>query len=139
MSDTGGSRTTAAAPVRPTGPGTGHSTDWDLVTVPAREGLEAADILRLRDDVGPVLHDGSGATLGFLVPPGTADAWDVPGSACAPTCGGGARRLRPGEPPVAGARWLVPPERAYVAATEPGRLRAALAEAGRLLRAAGRL
>nr|WP_257573912.1 hypothetical protein [Streptomyces sp. JJ66] len=141
MLDTDSSRTTAAAPGWPTGnwptgTGTDHAPAWDLVTVPARQGLEAADILRLRDGVGPVLYDGSGATLGFLVPPGTADVWDVPGSACAPTWVGATRRPCPGEPPVAGARWLVPPERTHLRATEPARLRAALGEARRLLQAA---
>ncbi|WP_374226976.1 hypothetical protein [Streptomyces sp. JJ38] len=108
----------------------------DLVTVPAREGLEAADILRLWDGVGPVLHDGGGTTLGFLVPPGTADGWDVPGSACARAS------MPPGRavdaPPVPGARWLVPPERAYVPATDPALLRAALREAAHVIDAADR-
>ena len=58
----------------------------DLVTVPARVGLEAVDILRLRAAAGPVLHDRSGDTLGFLVPPGTCGEWEMPGSVCAPTC-----------------------------------------------------
>lgn len=63
--------------------------DWDVVTVPARQGLEAVDILRrgAGDAVGPVLHDGGCGTLGFLVPPGTAAAWDVPGSVCTETDG----------------------------------------------------
>lgn len=68
----------------------------DLVTVPTRQGLEAVDIIRratghTAPGVGPVLHDGSGDTLGFLVPPGTADAWDLPGSACTHTNGRGMR------------------------------------------------
>lgn len=68
----------------------------DLVTVPTRQGLEAVDIIRrathhTTPGVGPVLHDGSGDTLGFLVPPGTADAWDLPGSACTQTNGRGLR------------------------------------------------
>lgn len=108
----------------------------DLVTVPARQGLEAVDILRLRDGVGPVLHDGSCDTLGFLVPPGTADGWDLPGSACTQTYG----RPRGGgaEPPVAGTGWLVPPERAFAAATDPVVLRAALGEAARTIEAVDR-
>jgi len=108
----------------------------DLVTVPARQGLEAVDILRLRDGVGPVLHDGAGDTLGFLVPPGTADGWDLPGSACTQTC----RPLRSmyGDPPVAGTGWLVPPDGAYEPATEPDRLRAALGEAARTIEALDR-
>ncbi|CAM5446298.1 hypothetical protein SGRIM128S_06786 [Streptomyces griseomycini] len=76
----------------------------DVVTVPARQGLEAVDILRrgAGDAVGPVLHDGGGDTLGFLVPPGTAAAWDVPGSTCTETDG---RGLRPSpEPPRWSAR-----------------------------------
>jgi hypothetical protein len=110
----------------------------DVVTVPARQGLEAVDILRRggggdRPAVGPVLHDGSCATLGFLVPPGTAAAWDVPGSACTRTNGHGLRL--PTEPPVLGSGWLLPPEMADPV-TDPSRLRAALGEAARLIEAA---
>ncbi|MDG4865719.1 hypothetical protein P8605_46980, partial [Streptomyces sp. T-3] len=72
-------------------PGVSDGEDCDLVTVPARQGLEAVDILRRGADpgVGPVLHDNGGDTLGFLVPPGTADRWDLPGSACTQTFGRG--------------------------------------------------
>ncbi|WP_307792319.1 hypothetical protein [Streptomyces verrucosisporus] len=105
----------------------------ELVTVPARHGLEAVDILRLRECVGPVLHDGAGGTLGFLVPPGTADGWDLPGSVCVPAH---RRSGRPSDPPVAGTGWLVPPESAQAGATEPARLRAALSEAARTIAAA---
>ncbi|GGP87966.1 hypothetical protein [Streptomyces griseomycini] len=107
----------------------------DVVTVPARQGLEAVDILRrgAGDAVGPVLHDGGGDTLGFLVPPGTAAAWDVPGSTCTETDG---RGLRPSpEPPVEGSDWLLPPGDADPA-TDPAVLRAALDEAQRLIEAA---
>ncbi|MGW7350780.1 hypothetical protein [Streptomyces sp. NPDC054784] len=108
----------------------------DLVTVPARQGLEAVDILRLRTGVGPVLHDGECATLGFLVPPGTAASWDLPGSACAETYGVGA--LPPGAPPVRGTGWLVPPDGAHTPATGPAELRAALREAARTIEAVDR-
>jgi hypothetical protein len=107
----------------------------DLVTVPARQGLEAVDILRrgAGDAVGPVLHDGGCDTLGFLVPPGTAAGWDVPGSTCTETDG---RGLRPApEPPVEGSDWLLPPGEADLA-TDPAVLRAALGEAARLIEAA---
>ncbi|MEU2283242.1 hypothetical protein ABZ614_15160 [Streptomyces sp. NPDC013178] len=106
----------------------------DLVTVPTRQGLEAVDILRRgdADAVGPVLHDG-GDTLGFLVPPGTAAAWDVPGSTCTETNGHGLR-LNP-EPPDEGADWLVPPGEADLA-TDPAVLRRALGEAARTIEAA---
>ncbi|MFE7317152.1 hypothetical protein ACFU7T_29240 [Streptomyces sp. NPDC057555] len=115
----------------------------DLVTVPARQGLEAVDILRLRDGVGPVLHDGPCDTLGFLVPPGTADGWDVPGSACTQTSARGISFVGPGdravpEPPVQGSGWLVPPEGAYADATDPVVLRAALGEAARTIEAVDR-
>ncbi|MBB5935115.1 hypothetical protein [Streptomyces zagrosensis] len=55
-----------------------------MVTVPARQGFEAVDLLRLGDSggVGPVLHNGTCDTLGFVVPPGTAAGWDLPGSVC---------------------------------------------------------
>jgi hypothetical protein len=109
----------------------------DLVTVPARQGLEAVDILRLHDGaVGPVLHDGPCATLGFLVPPGTAVGWNLPGSACTQTY-----RREPGplgEPPVTGAGWLVPPETTGRPTTEPARLRAALGQAARTIEAVDR-
>ncbi|MEG3628797.1 hypothetical protein [Streptomyces poriticola] len=107
----------------------------DVVTVPARQGLEAVDILRrgAGDAVGPVMHDDGGDTLGFLVPPGTADAWDLPGSTCTQTDGQD-RRLTP-QPPVDGSGWLLPPGEADLA-TDPARLRAALGEAARLIEAA---
>ncbi|MER6803515.1 MULTISPECIES: hypothetical protein [Streptomyces] len=111
------------------------SPECDVVTVPARQGLEAVDILRrgAGDAVGLVLHDDGGDTLGFLVPPGTAAAWDVPGSTCTETDG---RGLRPSpEPPVEGSDWLLPPGDADLA-TDPAVLRAALGEARRLIEAA---
>ncbi|WSA94543.1 hypothetical protein OIE63_25460 [Streptomyces sp. NBC_01795] len=121
-----------------TGAGVGaHAGPCDLVTVPARHGLEAVDILRLRDGVGPVLHDRASDTLGFLVPPGTAACWDLPGSACTQTSAHSSRSA-PADPPVAGTGWLVPPEGAVAHATEPAELRAALGEAARTIEAAGR-
>ncbi|MDT0342657.1 hypothetical protein [Streptomyces litchfieldiae] len=114
---------------------TGETAPCDLVTVPAREGLEAVDILRLRHGVGPVLHDSQGDTLGFIVPPGTAERWDLPGSACTQTYPGTPRGE---QPPVTGSGWLVPPEGAVIDATEPERLRAALNEAVSMLRVVDR-
>ena len=93
----------------------------DIVTVPARQGLEAVDILRLGSGVGPVLHNRSGDSLAFLVPPGTADCWDVPGSSC---------RQAAAEPQAQGTGWLVPPH-TDTAVTDPAVLRAALGEAAR--------
>lgn len=116
----------------------------DLVTVPTRQGLEAVDIIRRAagqvgraaqaGGVGPVLHDGSGSTLGFLVPPGTADAWDLPGSACTQTNGRG-MRFGDTSPTSGGTGWLLPPE-AVGPVTDPEVLRAALGEAARLIEAA---
>ncbi|MFJ4004162.1 hypothetical protein ACIPWL_11980 [Streptomyces sp. NPDC090023] len=107
----------------------------DLVTVSTRQGLEAVDILRREavEGVGPVLHDDGRDTLGFLVPPGTAGSWDVPGSTCVRTSGRGLR-LAP-EPPVQGSDWLLPPGEADLA-TDPAVLRRALGEAARLIEAA---
>jgi len=109
----------------------------DLVTVPTRQGLEAVDILRRGacDGVGPVLHDDGDDTLGFLVPPGTAAAWDLPGSTCTETNGRGLRLAPDPEPPVEGSDWLLPPGDADLA-TDPEVLRAALGEAARLIEAA---
>ncbi|MET9732998.1 hypothetical protein ABZZ79_20835 [Streptomyces sp. NPDC006458] len=117
-------------------PLSGSPYAWDLVTVPARQGLEAVDILRRGscEAVGPVLHDDGRDTLGFLVPPGTAAAWDMPGSTCTETHGRGLGLVAP-EPPVEGSDWLLPPGGADVA-TDPGVLRAALGEAARLIEAA---
>lgn len=113
----------------------------DLVTVSVRQGLEAVDIIRRGAGaavpaVGPVLHDGSDDTLGFLVPPGTADAWDLPGSACTQTNGRGMRFGDLAAAPTAGGTgWLLPPE-AVGPVTDPEVLRAALGEAARLIEAA---
>lgn len=116
----------------------GAEEPCDLVTVPARQGLEAVDIIRRGSApaaVGPVLHDGTCDTLGFLVPSGTAAAWDVPGSACTETNGRGLRiEGLPVEPPVTGSGWLLPPNTTEV--TDPGLLRAALGEAARMIEAA---
>ncbi|MFD3657301.1 hypothetical protein [Streptomyces sp. NPDC058620] len=137
-----GSRTTAAHPMAapPAAPAPASAAPagepCDLVTVPARQGLEAVDILRRGADqeaMGPVLHDGACDTLGFLVPPGTADAWDVPGSACTRTNGRGLRI--PAEPPVSGSGWLLPPA-ADAPVTDPAVLREALGQAARLIEAA---
>ncbi|MEE1739602.1 hypothetical protein [Streptomyces sp. BE147] len=130
--------TTGRAP-DPVPPAAGAAEEpCDLVTVPARHGLEAVDILRRGADqeaVGPVLHDGACDTLGFLVPPGTAEAWDVPGSACTSSNGRGLRIPVPAEPSVSGTGWLLPPaEDAPV--TDPSALRAALDEAARVIEAA---
>ncbi|MEU7603809.1 hypothetical protein AB0B78_29675 [Streptomyces sp. NPDC040724] len=121
-------------------PGAAPDLDLDLVTVPTRQGLEAVDIIRRAASqaggVGPVLHDGSGDTLGFLVPPGTADAWDLPGSACTQTNGRGMRFGDVVSPAAAGSTgWLLPPE-AVGPVTDPEVLRAALGEAARLIEAA---
>ncbi|MGW2812738.1 hypothetical protein [Streptomyces sp. NPDC001415] len=116
----------------------GAEEPCDLVTVPARQGLEAVDIIRRGSApaaVGPVLHDGTCDTLGFLVPSGTAAAWDVPGSACTETNGRGLRiEGLPVEPPVTGSGWLLPPNTTEV--TDPGLLREALGEAARMIEAA---
>lgn len=136
-----GSRTTATTPAVPGATAPAAVTEehgaapCDLVTVPARQGLEAVDILR-RDagqGIGPVLHDDACDTLGFLVPPGTAEAWDVPGSACTQTMRPGLRI--PAEPPVTGSGWLLPPED-DAPVTDPAVLRAALDQAARLIEAA---
>ncbi|MCZ9352867.1 hypothetical protein NGM36_24370 [Streptomyces mutabilis] len=109
----------------------------DVVTVPTRQGLEAVDILRrgTGDGMGPVIHDDGCDTLGFLVPSGTAAAWDVPGSTCTETDGRGLRLDPDPGPPVEGSDWLLPPGEADLA-TDPAVLRAALGEAARLIEAA---
>ncbi|WP_330330603.1 hypothetical protein OHS33_13240 [Streptomyces sp. NBC_00536] len=139
--ESSGTNTAPEPGAAPAGPPAGVAVGVsapDLVTVPTRQGLEAVDIIRraaARDSgVGPVLHDGSGDTLGFLVPPGTADAWDMPGSACTQTNGRGIRLF--GDSPTAGGTgWLLPPD-STGPVTDPEVLRAALGEAARLIEAA---
>lgn len=110
----------------------------DLVIVAARQGLEAVDILRRGGGkapaVGPVLLDGNCDNLGFLVPPGTAAGWDMPGSACTETGDRGTRP--PAEPPVRDGAWLLPPDACTGQVTDPKVLREALGEAARLIEAA---
>ncbi|WP_374194335.1 hypothetical protein [Streptomyces sp. N35] len=109
--------------------------ECDLVTVPTRQGLEAVDILRRgAPAVGPVLHDDSHDTLGFVVPPGTADGWDLPGSACTQTAGRGLPLASPSAPDT-GAGWLLPPTDGDQV-TDPAALREALGEAARMIAAA---
>jgi hypothetical protein len=125
------------------GSDTGRNLDaraWDVVTVPARQGLEAVDILRRGagdEAVGPVLHDDTGDTLGFVVPPGTAAAWDVPGSTCTHTHaeGNGPPARPPATGTAGGGSWLLPPGTTEPA-TDPAVLREALDEAARLIEAA---
>ncbi|MET9801431.1 hypothetical protein [Streptomyces sp. NPDC006368] len=128
----------ASAPP-PDAPATGDGEPCDLVTVPTRQGLEAVDILRRggAPAVGPVLHDDHRDTLGFLVPPGTAAGWDMPGSACTRTSGRGLRipGTQHDEPPVSGSGWLLPPADVGPV-TDPVVLREALGEAARLIEAA---
>ncbi|MFD7455922.1 MULTISPECIES: hypothetical protein [unclassified Streptomyces] len=83
---------------------------WDVLTVPERLGLYAADLLEALPGVapGPVLLDARGHRVGFLVPPEPAALWaghDVRYvteggwiAAPAPHCRWGA------------LHWLVPPD-----------------------------
>jgi hypothetical protein len=103
----------------------------DIVTVPSRQGLEAADLMRLTTGVGPVFHVRGGDSLAFLVPPGTAECWDLPGSQCRHPDAGADVDARSG-PGSAGAGWLVPPH-TDTAVTDPAVLRAALGAAARTL------
>ncbi|MER7998670.1 hypothetical protein [Streptomyces sp. NPDC095613] len=117
------------APGREAGPARADDEEpCDLVTVPVRQGLEAVDILRraAAPEVGPVLLDDLCDTVGFLVPPGTAAAWDLPGSACTRMNGRGL---------WVRSCWLLPPETAGKV-TDPAVLRKALGEAARLIEAA---
>ncbi|WP_335977850.1 hypothetical protein [Streptomyces sp. CA2R106] len=95
----------------------------DVVTVPFRQGLEAVDLLRLSTGVGPVFHDHAADSLAFLVPLGTADGWDLPGSQC--------HRRGGGSTPCGGG-WLVPP-RTDGAVTDPAQLRQAMGAAARTI------
>lgn len=104
-------------------PETGAHSARDVVTVPSRQGLEAMDLLRLTTGVGPVFHDRAADVLAFLVPPGTADGWDLPGSRCHRT---------DGDPMACGSGWLVAPH-TDMEVTDPAVLRAALGVAARTI------
>jgi hypothetical protein len=101
---------------------------YDTVAVPLRHGLETVDILRLRGACGAVVGDNGGTRLLFLVPPGTAQRWHLPGSSC--TAGATAG-------PEAG--WLLAPLAAdgTLLPTDPWVLRSALCEAAATLMAGG--
>ncbi|GAA1398691.1 hypothetical protein GCM10009639_37420 [Kitasatospora putterlickiae] len=103
---------------------------FDTVTVALRHGLEAVDILRLRRACGAVLQSRNGATVSFLVPPGTSATWHLPGSSCT----AGAQLL-----PATDPRWVMPPAGADCATrpTDPWVLRSALCEAACTLTAGG--
>ncbi|WP_251022872.1 hypothetical protein [Streptomyces sp. ISL-10] len=49
---------------------------WDAVRVPLSLGIRALD--RLGGDTGPVIKDGHGSILYWLVKPGAADHWQLP-------------------------------------------------------------
>ncbi|MEV7670590.1 hypothetical protein [Streptomyces sp. NPDC088752] len=145
MSEIGAQSAARPAPAPGTAGTESAAEAWDLVTVPVRQGLEAVDILRRAGApaVGPVVHDGTCDTLGFLVPPGTAAGWDMPGSACTRTSGRGLRLPElPELPEPAGgaprpAGWLLPPGDGDTdPVTDPVVLRRALGEAARLIEAA---
>ncbi|GAA2801662.1 hypothetical protein GCM10010441_28090 [Kitasatospora paracochleata] len=103
---------------------------YDTVTVPARHGLEAVDILRLRRACGAVRQTESGSAIAFLVPAGTAESWHLPGSSCTP----GATVLPPTDP-----HWIMPPTgpECLVRPTDAWVLRSALCEAACTLTAGG--
>lgn len=133
MEKTCGSHTSGPSPENSAPP------SRDIVTVPSRQGLEAADLMRLTTGVGPVFHDRGGDSLAFLVPPGTAECWDLPGSQCrhtdSDTDSGTDPAARTGAgaaPGSAGSCWLVPPH-TDTAVTDPAVLRAALGAAARTL------
>ncbi|WP_225822402.1 hypothetical protein [Streptomyces naphthomycinicus] len=50
---------------------------WDVLTVPERLGLYTAELLHTVSvaERGPVLHDGRGHRVGFLVPPDPSALW----------------------------------------------------------------
>ena len=99
----------------------------DLVTVPARQGMEAVDLLRLSPGgVGPVLHDRAGDSLAFLVPPGTASRWLGTGVRSA-GLGTWIVVPYPGRS-TGGVRWLVPPDGSGTL-TDPALLELAMHEA----------
>lgn len=68
MSEIGSQSATWHTPAPDAGGPQPAAEPWDLVTVPVRQGLEAVDILRRGavPAVGPVVHDGTCDTLGFL-------------------------------------------------------------------------
>ncbi|KUJ69338.1 hypothetical protein ACZ90_12700 [Streptomyces albus subsp. albus] len=53
----------------------GHA--WDAVRVPDELGIRA--LHRLKDGSGAVIGDAIGRCLYWLIPPGTADGWQLPG------------------------------------------------------------
>ncbi|MEU7279163.1 hypothetical protein AB0A69_10350 [Streptomyces sp. NPDC045431] len=98
---------------------------WDAVRAPSFVGVRV--LARLGGDSGAVIEDGFGATFYWLVRPGAADAWELPGSYVAVQ--GTATYVA--VPPVTrtegpGLRWAVPLGRTRCL-TDPALLHATLA------------
>lgn len=108
---------------------------WDAIAVPQLPALDALEILDHETGraPGPVLWDLNTVRprLYFLVPVGTADGWDLPGTA---SFGDTTFVVLPGATSIAppGIHWLVPPD-----PDEPDALVDAVALREALLRAAG--
>ncbi|MFE7194066.1 bifunctional DNA primase/polymerase [Kitasatospora sp. NPDC057541] len=80
---------------------------WDVLSVPARLGRPAVDLLGA-GACGPVLADFGDEHIGFLVPAGTAARWIGTGVRCA---GEGTWVVVPHpDRRGGGVRWLVPPD-----------------------------
>lgn len=101
---------------------------WDVLTVPERLGLRTVELLSTIpvNERGPVLHDGRGHRVGFLVPPDPTALWAGHNlryvskggwiAAPAPHCRWGA------------LHWLIPPDGSG-ALTPPALLELALDQA----------
>ncbi len=96
--------------------------------VGAFDGIRAVG--RLRDRSGPVVEDQAAGVVTWLVVPGAADGWGLPGV----TVLGAGRTLA--VPPASwtggpAVRWLVPPPVVGDCLTEPDGLRGVLGGVGR--------
>lgn len=115
---------------------------WDVLVVPGPLGYATFEVLsRVAEPPGPVLvshgHDrsGSGARVGFFVPPGTAGRWVGTGVRGA---GSGSWVVVPHPARSTGAvRWLVTPDGSG-RLTDPAVLELAMHEAAALLARRGR-
>lgn len=86
---------------------------WDVVQAPVELALEALDVLRYREPVGPALLCVPDSVVSILVPAGSAARWTAlgpqpPGVAAV----GGGRRLRVPVPrqSYGPLHWLIPPD-----------------------------
>jgi hypothetical protein len=99
---------------------------FDAVRVPEHIGAYALE--RLADRSGPVIANRKDGVLFWLIPPGSAEGWELPSvTVYGSTCYVSIPSAQPHSPRA--VHWLTPPEPGSDGLTDPDALRTALTEA----------